>query len=272
MNVERAIRVNWRNLALGHTTVEAELATFVVDARHPAIHDANFMYGITARTEIEVEALWSQARARYAHCDTLTFRLGPGASPHLESPLALAGTERSGSLVMLLEGEPRGSAAPHDIRSIGDDAGWSAFVALKRADWAEHAVKLREDPQRTEIPDGLAATSRLKCPPVRYFMAYVGGTPAGCFNAWEGIDGVGQVEDLFVLPAFRNRGVGRALIHHCVADARKHGAGPVVICSDPADSPKNLYAAMGWRPLALCRQYGVRVERDGAVRAIGSAP
>jgi GNAT superfamily N-acetyltransferase len=90
-------------------------------------------------------------------------------------------------------------------------------------------------------------------------MAYVDDAPVGFFNAWEGIDRLGQVEDLYVLPEFRHRGIATALIHRCVAEARARGAGPIEICADPAETPKEIYAAMGWRPIAVCRQYGVKL-------------
>jgi hypothetical protein len=40
-----------------------------------------------------------------------------------------------------------------------------------------------------------------------------------------------------------------------VADARSHGAGPIVIVADPTDTPKQIYARMGWRPIAVKREY-----------------
>ena len=86
-------------------------------------------------------------------------------------------------------------------------------------------------------------------------MAYVDGQPRAYLASWEGLDGVGQVEDLFTHPEFRHRGLATALIHHCVADCRAHGAGPVVIVADTADTPKRMYAAMGFRPVATSRTY-----------------
>ncbi len=90
---------------------------------------------------------------------------------------------------------------------------------------------------------------------MQYYMAYVDGGAVAYCNSWEGINGVGQVEDLFTHPDFRHRGLASALIHHCVADCRRKGAGPVVIVADPTDTPKNMYAAMGFRPVALYSHY-----------------
>ena len=47
-----------------------------------------------------------------------------------------------------------------------------------------------------------------------------------------------------------------ALIHRCVADCREQGAGPVVITASASDTPKEIYAAMGFRPSAVKREYG----------------
>ena len=77
------------------------------------------------------------------------------------------------------------------------------------------------------------------------------------------------MEELFTHPEFRHRGLATALIHHCVADAREHGAGPVVIAADPEDTPKLMYAAMGFRPVAMKRTW--RSPRKSQAEADGSS-
>ncbi|MBI5289100.1 MAG: GNAT family N-acetyltransferase [Chloroflexi bacterium] len=257
--LRRALDVNWRNLALGSESFEAEGAVFVRNRDFPGIYDANFIYAVAASSPDAIASLLARAAKEYEHAAELTFRIDPGTPAAFEARLGLVAYERSSSLVLLLEGPLSGTPRSADIRPIDSEAGWDAYFDLKRADWRDHAARVGEDPENTAVPDGLAATNRLKCPPVRYFLAYVDGKPCGFFNDWEGIDGVGQVEDLFVLPAYRHRGIATALIQHCVADARAHGAGPLVIVADPADTPKNIYAAMGCRPIALCRQYGKKL-------------
>jgi GNAT superfamily N-acetyltransferase len=79
----------------------------------------------------------------------------------------------------------------------------------------------------------------------------VDGAAVAYFSSWPGIAGVGMVEDLFTLPSHRGRGIARALIHHGVADARTRGAQSVLIGSDPDDTPKHLYAAMGFEPTCV---------------------
>jgi GNAT superfamily N-acetyltransferase len=253
--VQRAWRLDMMNLALGHRTFEADGATFVVNPSLPSIYDANFLYDVTASSDAEIDRLLERARREYAHCSKLTFRIAPWSPPSLEARLALIGVEQSRTLVLLLTGELRGTPRAQDLRPIDDDEGWRAFRELKRAEVGEGSKSAADDPHRWDVPDGLAAAARLKCPPVRYTLAYADGRPVGYFNSWAGVDGLGQVEDLFVLPSYRHRGIATALIHHCVAEARRNGAGPIVICASAADTPKAMYAAMGWEPIAVGRQY-----------------
>ena len=91
---------------------------------------------------------------------------------------------------------------------------------------------------------------RARTPPMRWWLAHEGGEPCGYFSSWEGVAGMGHVEDLFVHPDRRHRGIATALVHHVVADARAHGAGPVSLIVDPDDTPRHMYATMGFRPLA----------------------
>jgi GNAT superfamily N-acetyltransferase len=134
-----------------------------------------------------------------------------------------------------------------------DERSWAEADRLKRLDWAEARAKIGLAPL-PGVGDRLALVARLKTPPDRKWLAYVDGAARGMASAWE-VDGVGQVEDVFVEPAFRHRGIATALIHHCVADSRGRGAGAMVIVADAADTPQTMYAAMGFRPVATKRRY-----------------
>ncbi len=252
--IDRACDVNAANLALGHEAFDVPGARFVRDPRIPDIHDANHVTAITAATPREIEALFERAEREFAGFGQRIFHAGHRTPPAFEARLRLEGYERTDALVMLLEGPLRGEPQPCDIRPVTSDADWDALVAMSDLDWAEYETR-KERSEGASVGRHMAMAKRWKCPPVRYFMAYAEGEPRGYFNAWEGIDGVGQVEDLFVHPDWRHRGIATALIHRCVADARAHGAGPVVIVADPTDTPKHMYAAMGWVPVAVKRAY-----------------
>jgi len=70
-----------------------------------------------------------------------------------------------------------------------------------------------------------------------------------------------MIEDLFAHPEYRRHGLGTVLIAHCVADARERGAGPVLITSNYDDTPKHMYAAMGFRPLYVLRSWTKKLAR-----------
>lgn len=248
------MRVNAANLALGHETLEAAGATFVRNDAFPAIRDANHVTAITASTADEIDALFARADAEFAHCPHRAFKADVTTPPRVEGRLLLDGYTREDALVSVLDGDLDGVAKPHDLRPIDDGGAWRAFELLQAADWRESRAR-RGETEQGDAAAAMAQTRRLKSPRVRYWLAFEEGQPAGYFSAWEGIAGVGQVEDLYVVPERRHRGLATALIHHCVADCRAHGAGPVVIVSDPTDTPKHMYAAMGFRPVAVVRNY-----------------
>jgi hypothetical protein len=44
-------------------------------------------------------------------------------------------------------------------------------------------------------------------------------------------------------------------MHRCVRDCRERGARSVAIACDPADTPKQMYRAMGFVPVAIAGHY-----------------
>jgi hypothetical protein len=59
----------------------------------------------------------------------------------------------------------------------------------------------------------------------------------------------------------RHCGLATALVHRGVVDCRARGAGAVVIAAEADDTPKAMYAAMGFRPLAVVHKYLLRLDR-----------
>ena len=256
----RAIATDYGWMALGNERLESGGATFIRNSSVPLIRDANQVIRVTAATPDAVDGLLARADREYADCPHRQFRLDFTAAPEFEARLALEGYARDDTLLMLLEGELAGRPQPHDIRPVADEAAWRDYAALHELDLREYGEK---------VPGGIDAgvaeqmmrCRRTKSPPVRYWLAYVDGRPSAYLASWEGLDGVGQVEDLFTHPEFRHRGLATALLHQCVADCRAHGAGPVVIAADITDTPKRMYAALGFRPVATSRTYRRELRR-----------
>jgi GNAT superfamily N-acetyltransferase len=158
------------------------------------------------------------------------------------------------ALVSVLEHDLNGAARAFDVRAVDSEDDWRAFEKLHALDWRESREKLGQE-EAAEVGQAMARTRRLKCPPSRYYLGYIDGEPRGYFSTLPGLERMAQVEDLFVEPAYRHRGLATALIHYTVARCREAGAGQIVIVSDPLDTPKHMYAAMGFRPVAVKRDY-----------------
>lgn len=257
----KALDTDAANLALGHERFVADGATFVRNRDYPLIYDANHVSHVTATTPEQIDRLLDRAEREFAHAPHRRYNVDFRTPPAFVARLALEGYEREDSLVLVLDGDLKGAPAPHEIRPLETEADWQAYATLQSLDWDEHMERLKrsEDPA---VPLQIRATHQAKQPPVQYWLAYVADEPVAYFNSWAGVDGVGQVEDLFTHPDFRHRGLATALIHHCVADCRRKGAGPIVIAADPTDTPKQIYAAMGFRPIAIYCHYLKKLSTD----------
>ncbi len=253
--IRTALAVNAANLALGHEVFDAAGARFVRNRALPDIRDANHVTRITASSDEEIERLLARADAEFAGFPHRMFHVDYSTPPAFEARLQLDGYDRSESLVMLLEGALRVDTKPFEIKPVDGDSTWDEFHNLQRIGWAEYTSRLGRAEENPAVGERMFLAFRGKCPPLRYWLAYDDGKAVGHLSSWEGLDGIGQVEDLAVLAGHRHRGIATALLHHCVADCRAHGAGPVVIVADPTDTPKQMYAAMGWRPVAVKCEY-----------------
>lgn len=215
----------------------------------PDVYDANHL-------EVGTEAEFGTALAFLEHhLGTLpyrNFRTDPFSPPEFEAELRLRNYAPDPTLQLMLEGELLGPApGSFDVRPVVDEAEWKVLARLFRADHIETDQKRGTQIFSPALSDQIFATHRRASIEVRFFMVWVEGEAVAFFSSWPGRNGVGMVEDLFTMPTHRNLGIARALIHHCVADARAGGANGVVIGAEPGDTPKHLYAAMGFRPTCL---------------------
>ena len=124
---------------------------------------------------------------------------------------------------------------------------------MTRLDHIEEAAKAGREPWPEHLSRQMVGHKRRKAPEMQPWLARIDGRPVGMFSSMPGVDGVGLVEDLFVDPSVRGRGIAQALIAHATADARARGAGPVIIGSLLDDWPKTLYARLGFQPVFVER-------------------
>ena len=257
-----ALDTNAANFQLGNESFRLARATFVRNRETPDIYDANHVTAPEGRTLAEIEELLAATDREFAHTGHRRFDVDHRTPPEFLARLLLdGGYERTDALISVLEGELIGRAPPWDIRPQTSDSDWETFWQLMLVDWNEHHERIGR-PVAEEVARRMWNAKKRKQPPVQYWLAYEGERVVGYLNSWEGVGGFGQVEDLFVLPEYRKRRVATALIHKCVAQCRAKGAGPVVIASDPTDTPKNIYARMGFRPVAVASKYLKRLTPD----------
>ena len=253
--VARAFESLFGWTARGHEVVELPLAHLVRDARVPLVWDANLVGRVRARTPAEIDAVLAAADAAFAGLSHRHYFWDPGMPQEFEARLLLEGYEADDDLVLVLEGELAQRGPALEVRACESDADWRALEALCRLDHEEEVAQGFHEPWDYEVTRQVVAAKRVKAPDVRYVLARVEGVDCAFFSAWPGENGVGQVEDLFTRADFRGRGIGTALIAACVDDARKRGAGPILIGARVNDTPKQMYAALGFRPLCVQRSY-----------------
>lgn len=250
----KALATCWAMLALGNECFEAGGATFIRNPDIPGRRDANHVARVTASTEREMDRLLARAEIEFGRLLPSALRCGPYHPAHLPRPSCPRRLPAARRPCDDLTGDRARPPEPHDIRPVVSDADWDALAAIG-------ALARLEYRHRTGDPDWgkseCEATHEawVKFPQVRYWLSHVDGEPRAHFSSWAGVDGVGQVEDLYTHHDFRYRGLATALIHHRVADSRAKGAEAVVITADPADTLKRMFAAIGFRPVAITSEY-----------------
>jgi GNAT superfamily N-acetyltransferase len=240
-------------LALGNERFEACGTTFVRNLSTPRRHDSNGV-GLV-RDGSQLDALLQRVDVEYAGLPYRRFEMDPLTPPELAARLAYEGYKIDNQILsLILEGEVHADPPQVDIREVLTEDAWLAYKRLDELWWRESS-EAYFGPYNAGMHDELHRSWRLKCPPVRSWQVWVDGGARSYLSSWPGDNGVGMVEDLYTEPEYRRRGLATALLVRAIADARERGAGPVLIGADPAGSPKQLYAALGFRPLFLHAEY-----------------
>jgi GNAT superfamily N-acetyltransferase len=240
--------------------------------RNPAcgsIYDANHGTAVRAADPDRIDAVLGRADELYAGLEHRTFKVDPFTPTAFEARLLLDGYAQETEVQLLLTGNLRADPPPVAMRPVDGPADWASLARLTRRDHEEEAEKGHRPPYPPSVTSAMVATKRAKAPALQFFLASVDGEDCAFFSSWPGPDGndVGKVEDLFTAPGHRHEGIATALIAHAVADARARGAGPVLIGADPTDSPKAMYAAMGFAPVCALRSYTKRLPGGGTTPA-----
>jgi len=241
--------------ALGHEIVQDSFCCIVRDPAHPDVWDANHVSGIRAHTTAEIDQVFRRADEAFAHCRHRLFVVDPFTPPTFVARLALDDyQELTPTIQLVLEGPLQANSRDFDFRPVTTEADWQSLSALVRHDHTEggrtQGITISE-----EVTRGVVASYRKKWPAYQFFLAReervdcAYGAGVLCAN------GMGMVEDLFTLPDFRKRGIATALIACAVSHVRKQGAEHILIGALATEPPKRLYAALGFLPVCVTREY-----------------
>ena len=238
--------------ALGNESIAGPNCIVLRNDDAPIVYDANVLMPGPKADVATAFAFQDEALSDRPYRNVQT---DPFTPPAFGAELSLRGYAINPTLQLLLEGDLLGPApGEHDLRLAESDADWAVLTRLFRADHIKTDKKNGTNVYTEALTDQMVGVHRRASAEINFYQAWVDGEAVAFFSSWPGRNGVGMVEDLFTLPAYRNRGIARALIHHCVSDARARGAGPVLIGAEPDDTPKNLYAGLGFAP--TCMTYG----------------
>lgn len=140
-------------------------------------------------------------------------------------------------VAMVLRREPDRAVDTSGVREATED---EVAALMKRWFAADHA-KYGEDVLR-QLDEYAAREWRSREP-----RAFVTGDAQATCKLWS--DGsTAQVEDVFTAPEARGHGHARTLVMHAVAVARELGHDFIYITADADDTPKELYARLGFEP------------------------
>lgn len=244
----------------GHEIIEAGGARIVATPDAPNVWDANFALPDSPRADRDADpqAMLGALDAAMPHTPWRVVVTDALCDPAVEASLALAGFTQGGPLIEMLATGPVRPAhppAPVTIQPVRTEADWAALVTLIEID---HAEGKRTGEVDAEIGAGLIATMRRRCPG-DYYLLIADGAPAGYGLALACPNGLGLLENLFTLPEKRGRGVMSAFIADAVARLRAQGCDGVFLDALAYEDAKALYARLGFRPIAVVRQWTRRV-------------
>ncbi|WP_420111511.1 GNAT family N-acetyltransferase [Pseudactinotalea sp.] len=176
--------------------------------------------------------------------------------PWVEAALRLRGWAVEDELRLEL---PRGtqlSGSPPSIEvrpASHVDQDWQVRAGMLRADHLEedarHGVPARPTPATEAIVEHRRAIAEF----APYLCAMHDGEVAGFLCTWLSPARVGVIEDVYVRPPHRGRGIATALLHAAVAELRASGAGRIAIAAEIGDTPARLYSHLGFQPRRVVR-------------------
>ncbi len=242
--------------SFGNTSLETPLATFVMNEAHPGVWDSNHVSRVRAREAPEIEAVFGDMERVFAHCSDRAAVVDDFTPGEFVARLAFDDFKEQAAVIQmaLLADIAPFRPAGATMREAESEAGWESLRRLFEADFAEgRRIGAGALPQ--DVVSGLFAGYRAKRQIAPFFIAEARGVPCAYACAAHCPDGVGIIDNVFTLPAFRGRGIASSLIAHGVARLRASGRRRVFIGALARERAKHLYAKLGFTPVMISRKW-----------------
>ncbi|MBX9795451.1 GNAT family N-acetyltransferase [Sphingomonas sp.] len=234
---------------MGGARVETDHAQIASDPGRPSVWDANLAF---AKPGADPARFLAEVREQLAGADSLVVIADALTDPAIEAALALAGFAVCQQLIEMVAERIDLPAPPPPVSLIpvADDASRATFAALIEADFAEGR---RTGAMDAATADGLMAQMLGRAGYYRIIMS--GGVPQGYGMAMVCPGRLGLIENLFTLPAARGQGLMSAFIAAVTEDLRDAGCDAVFLDAHADQPPKQLYARLGFVPVAMARTW-----------------
>ncbi len=237
---------------LGHQPIAGGGTTIVASPWAPNVWDGNFA---TADAGADPAAVIAALDMQMQHSDWRVINADILNDPEFEAAIALADFRQGAPIIEMLADGPIASSkplAPITVRPVSTDTDWLALAALVRID---HAEGKRTGTLSDAVGEGLIEVMRHRSPPSEFLIISLEGRDVGYGMIVACPDGLGLIESLFTVPEARGQGVMSAFIVEAAARLRAQGCDGIFLDAHAEDRPKQLYASLGFRPVAVARRW-----------------
>ena len=255
---------------IGMEVIDGEACSSLQDLERPDVWDRNRIIDISARTDAEIERMMAFASSRANLVGYSYIFATPFTSPAVIARLLLDDyQEQTPVIQMVLQGECRaGRPSGFRIQAVSTDRDWQNLHGLVRSDHTEGA-RTQGHILDSKVTRGIVEGYRGKAGPCQFFLGFLEETLCAYGSATVAPNGMGMIEDLFTLPAFRRRGIATSLVSECVEHLRRASCEEILIGSLATEPPKALYRKLGFQPVCVTRSFLKRNSQDAGASGTG---
>ncbi len=241
---------------LGHAPITHAGATIIAAPWAPDVWDANF---VTADEGADPTAVIAALDAQMGHSRWRVINADVLNDAAFEAAIALADFRQGAPIIEMLASGPVASSRPLPpiaVRPVSTEADWHALAALVRID---HAEGKRTGELSDTVGEGLIEVMRRRAPPSEFLIIALDGSDVGYGMIVACPGGLGLIESLFTIPQARGQGVMSAFIVTATDRLRAQGCDGIFLDAHAEDRPKQLYASLGFEPVAIARRWARQI-------------